>query len=107
MLKIRVQGLIPAGVTFRHVAPPFVVTWMLPSFVPAQSTAALLGEGDSAVIAPRGVGVTVLAYLAALAGTAHVCRARSGLIRVHVCRPSTAFQTTFDAEYSTFGSTAH
>ena len=96
MLKIRVQGLIAAGVTFRHVAPPFVVTWMLPSSVPAQSTAALLGEGDSAVIAPRGVGVTVLAYLPALAGTAHVCPARSGLIRVQVCARSTDFQTTFD-----------
>ena len=96
MLKIRVQGLIAAGVTFRHVAPPFVVTWMLPSSVPAQSTAALLGEGDSAVIAPRGVGVTVLAYLPALVGTAHVCRARSGLIRVQVCARSTDFQTTFD-----------
>src|SRR5438093_782166 len=72
MLKMRVHGLMAAGVTFLHVVPPFVVTWMLPSSVPAQSTAPLLGEGDSAVIAPRGVGVTPLVYRPALAGTAQV-----------------------------------
>ena len=38
MLKMRVHGLIAGGVTLVHVAPPFVVIWMLPSSVPAQST---------------------------------------------------------------------
>ena len=61
MLKMRVQGWISGGVTLRHVVPPSVVTWMLPSSVPAQSTRLLLGEGDSAVIAPRGAGVTPFA----------------------------------------------
>src|SRR6266852_9903379 len=84
MLKIRVQGWIAAGVTFFHVAPPFIVTWMLPSSVPAQRTAPLRGEGDSAVIAPRGVGVTPRAYRPVLAGIAQVCRARSGLMRVQL-----------------------
>ena len=36
MLKMRVHGLIAGGVTFVHFAPPSIVTWMLPSSVPAQ-----------------------------------------------------------------------
>ena len=82
---MRVQGWTAGGVTFLHVAPPSVVTWMFPSSVPSHSTAMLLGEGESAVIAPRGVGVTPFVYRPALAGIAHVCRARSGLMRVQVC----------------------
>jgi len=61
MLKMRVHGWMSAGVTFFHVAPPFSVTWMLPSSVPAHSTPPLRGEADSAVIVPRGVGVTFFA----------------------------------------------
>src|SRR6266576_1316131 len=57
MLKMRVHGLMSAGVTFFHVAPPFRVIWILPSSVPAHSTPPLRGEADRAVIVPRGVGV--------------------------------------------------
>jgi len=78
MLKILVHGWMAAGVTFRQVAPPLVVTWTLPSSVPAQRTALLLGEGDNAVIAPRESAVTAAAYLPTLAGMGHVWRARSG-----------------------------
>src|SRR5512144_2268659 len=80
-LKMRVHGLISPGVTFLHVAPPSTVTWMLPSSVPAQRIFTSRGEGESAVMLLIGEGVTVLAYLPLLAGTAHVWRARSGLIR--------------------------
>src|SRR5205085_7419315 len=69
ILKMRVHGLICGGVTFVHFAPPSVVTWMLPSSVPAQMTLTFLGDGDSAVIVPSGAGLTVLAYLPAFAGT--------------------------------------
>ena len=55
------------------------------------------GDGESAVIVPCGPGVTVLAYLPALAGTSHVWRARSGLMRVQLWPRSTVFQTAFDA----------
>src|SRR5205809_27602 len=55
ILKMRVHGLMSAGVAFFHVVPPFSVTWMLPSSVPAHRTALLRGDGDSAVIVPRGV----------------------------------------------------
>src|SRR4029078_6965373 len=96
MLKILVHGLICGGVTFVHFAPPSVVTWMLPSSVPAQMTLMLFGEGESAVIVPSGAGVTPLAYLPALAGTAHVCRARSGLIRAQSLPPFVVFHTAFD-----------
>src|SRR5262249_31522946 len=85
MLNMRVQALIPAGVTLVHFAPPSIVTWMLPSSVPAQMTLMFFGDGDSAVIVPAGAGVTPLAYLPAFAGTAHVCRVRSGLMRVQLC----------------------
>src|SRR5690242_9205466 len=96
ILKMRVHGLIAAGVTLVQCRPPSTVTWMLPSSVPAQSVSALLGEGESAVIVPRGPGVTLAAYCPALAGTSHVWRARSGLMRVHVCAWSVDFQTAFD-----------
>ena len=97
MLKMRVHGLIAGGVTLVHFAPPSVVTWMLPSSVPAQSTFDARGDGESAVIEPCGPGVTLLAYFPAFAGTAHVCRARSGLMRVQLCAWSIVFHTTFDA----------
>ena len=86
MLKMRVHGLIAGGVTFVHFAPPSVVTWMLPSSVPAQITLWLRGDSESAVMLPSGDGVTVLAYLPAFAGTSHVWRARSGLMRVQRVR---------------------
>src|SRR5690242_7031406 len=97
MLKMRVHALICGGVTFFHVAPPSIVTWILPSSVPAQMTLRSRGDGDSAVMLPCGLTVTWLAYLPTLAGTSHVWRARSGLIRVHECAWSFVFQTTFDA----------
>src|SRR5678810_294831 len=96
MLKMRVHGLIAGGVTFVHFAPPSVVTWMLPSSVPAQITLWLRGDSDRAVMLPNGAGVTVLAYLPAFAGTCQVWRARSGLMRVHECAWSVDFHTTFD-----------
>src|SRR5262245_55189069 len=72
MLKMRVHGLIAGGVTFVHFAPPSIVTWILPSSVPAQMTFTSFGDGESAVMAPEGPGVTPLAYLPAFAGTAQV-----------------------------------
>ena len=84
MLKMRVHGLIAAGVTFDHAPPPFVVTWIAPSSLPAQTTLMSSGDSASAVIEPSGAGVTVLAYVPALAGTAHVCRVRSPLMRVQL-----------------------
>src|SRR5215813_6098536 len=97
MLKIRVHGLIDGGVAFVHVTPASCVTWMVPSSVPAQRTAIDFELGPSAVMLPIGPGFTVLAYLPAFAGTAHVCRVRSGEIRDHECPWSTLFHTTFDA----------
>src|SRR5437867_9289652 len=96
MLKIRVHGLMAGGVTFVQFAPRSVVTWMLPSSVPAQSTRRSRGEGESAVIVPNGAGVTPAAYFPAFAGTAQLWRARSGLIRVQLWARSMLFQTTFD-----------
>src|SRR5881394_976006 len=97
MLKMRVHVLIADGVTFVHFLPPAVVIWMLPSSVPAHSTFMLFGLGENAVMVPSGAGVTVLAYLPAFAGTVHVCRARSGLMRVQLCALSVLFQMAFDA----------
>src|ERR1051326_5844212 len=57
MLKMRVHGLTDGGVTFVQIAPPFIVTWMFPSSVPAQITPMLLGDAESAVIAPCGADV--------------------------------------------------
>src|SRR6476469_239277 len=96
MLKIRVHGLIAAGVMLVQCAPPSVVVWICPSSVPAQSTPALRGEGEKAVIVPNGAGVTLDAYFPALLGTAHVWRARSGLMRVQLWPRSVLFQTTLD-----------
>ena len=48
MLKMRVQGLIAAGVTFFHVAPPSDVIWIWPSSVPAHRICTLRGDGESA-----------------------------------------------------------
>src|SRR3954452_3173803 len=62
MLKMRVHGLICGGVTFVHFAPPSVVTWILPSSVPAQRILTSRVEGESAVIEPVGDGVTLFAY---------------------------------------------
>ncbi len=63
---------IAAGVTLLHVAPPFMVTWIWPSSVPAQRMLTARGEADSAVMVPSGAGVTVLAYLPAVAGTSQL-----------------------------------
>src|SRR4051794_17644231 len=97
MLKMRVHGLIEGGVTLCQVTPPSRVTWMLPSSVPAHRTASDRGLGPSAVMLPIGPGLTVLAYLPVLAGTAHVARVRSGEIRDHAWPWSALFQTTFEA----------
>src|SRR3954466_3885751 len=96
MLKMRVHGLIAGGVTFVHFAPPSIVTWIMPSSLPVQITLRLRGESAIAVRLPNGAGVTVLAYLPAVAGTSHVWRVRSGLMRVHVCAWSVDFHTAFD-----------
>src|SRR5580704_3559894 len=93
MLKMRVHGWMAAGVTFDHDVPPFIVTWILPSSVPAQMTLMSRGERARAVIAPRGPGLMREAYWPALDGGSHVCRARSGLTRVHVCAWSADRQT--------------
>src|SRR5512146_1987157 len=105
MLKIRVHGLICAGVTLLQLVPPSMVTWTLPSSVPAQITLTLRGDGDSAVMEPCGDGVTVLPYLPVFAGTAQVWRVRSGLMRVQLCARSVLFHTAFDAQNSTSGRT--
>src|SRR5512143_2517653 len=96
MLKMRVQGLIAGGVTLVQRTPPSMVTWMLPSSVPAQITVTSRGEGESAVIAPSGATVTSLAYFPALGGTSQVWRVRSGLIRVQLWPRSMVFHTTFE-----------
>ena len=98
MLKMRVHGLICGGVTFVHFAPPSVVTWMLPSSVPAHRTLTSLGDGDSAVIDPAGGGRD---------GRSRTCRrsperptsgrARSPLMRVQFLPPSRVLQTAFCA----------
>src|SRR5262249_33293906 len=97
MLKMRVHGLICGGVTFVHFAPPSIVTWMLPSSVPAQSTVSLFGDGDNAVMLPVRAAVTPLAYLPTLAGTSHVERVRSPLMRVQLWPPSIVLNTAFCA----------
>src|SRR3954471_4661659 len=96
MLKMRVHGLMAAGVTLAQLRPPSVVVWITPSSVPVQRMFILRGDGEKAVMLPNGAGVTPEAYLPALAGTAHVCRVRSGLMRVQLCAWSVLFQTTFD-----------
>jgi hypothetical protein len=97
MLKMRVHGLIAAGVTFDHAPPPLVVTWIAPSSLPAQTTLMSSGDRASAVIEPSGAGVTVLAYLPAVEGTAHVWRVRSPLMRVQLLPPSMVLNTAFCA----------
>ena len=96
MLKMRVQGLIWGGVTLVQLAPPSIVTWMLPSSVPAQITSTSRGEGDSAVMVPWASTVTLAAYLPALAGTSQVGRDRSGLMRVQLWPRSAVFHTALD-----------
>ena len=64
--------------------------------MPTHITPAAFPESDSAVIAPCGDGVTPEAYLPTLAGTAHDCRVRSGLMRVQLLPLFALFQTTFD-----------
>src|SRR5579875_2637873 len=95
MLKMRVQALMPGGVTLRQCRPASVVTWMLPSPVPAQITFVVMGEGASAVMVPCALGCTSAAYLPAFAGTAQSAPLlRSGLMRVQECAPSVVFHTT-------------
>src|SRR3954465_9288895 len=72
MLKMRVHGLIAAGVTLAPLRPPSLVGWITPSSVPVQRTLILRGDGENAVMLPNGAGVTPEAYLPAFAGTAHV-----------------------------------
>src|SRR5665213_374798 len=96
MLKMRVHGLICDGVTLFHFAPPSIVTWMLPSSVPAQITLISRGDAESAVMLPVGAGFTSLEYLPTVAGIAQLWRARSGLMRSQLCPLSADFQTTFD-----------
>src|SRR4029079_17420267 len=96
MLKMRVHGLMAGGVTFVHFPPPSIVTWMVPSSVPAQITLCERGDKASAVMLPNADGVTPLAYFPAFAGTSHVWRARSGLMRVQECARWVYFHTTFD-----------
>src|SRR5215472_7002727 len=93
MLKMRVHGLIAGGVTLVHFWPPLTVTWMRPSPVPAHNIFTSSGDGANAVIDPWAAGVTVDAYLPALAGTSHACRVRSPLIAVQLWPPFTVFQT--------------
>jgi hypothetical protein len=93
MLKMRVHGLIPGGVTLVHFAPPSVVHWISPSPVPAQSTLTSSGEGAIAVTVPSADGVTVDAYLPALGGTSQVWRVRSPLMAVQLCPPLVVFHT--------------
>src|SRR5690349_15138369 len=97
MLKMRVHALISGGVTLVHFSPPFSVTWILPSSVPAHSTPTSFGDGESAVIDPAGLGVTPLAYFPVLAGAVHVWRVRSPLMRVQVVPPSSVLKTAFCA----------
>src|SRR5215831_15013907 len=97
MLKMRVHAVICGGVTLVHFRPPFTVSWMLPSSVPAHRTLTSFGEGASAVIDPAGPGVTPLAYLPTFFGTSHVCRVRSPLIRVQLLPPSIVLNTAFCA----------
>src|SRR4051794_36936642 len=104
MLKIRVHGLICGGVTSVHFNPPFVVTWMSPSPVPAHSTLTSSGEGANAVTVPRAVRFTSVAYLPAFDGTSHVCRVRSPLIAFQLRPPSNVFHTPEVAAYKIVGS---
>src|SRR5580704_11262814 len=92
MLKMRVQALIWEGVVSVQLAPPSVVSCSRPSPVPAHSTLASSGEGASAVIEPRGEGVSVLPYLPALAGISQVWRVRSPLMAVQLWPPLLVFQ---------------
>src|SRR5689334_13463141 len=85
ILKMRVHGLIDGGVTLVQFAPPSRVTWMLPSSEPAQIVSAFIGLGLIAVRLPIGAGFTPLAYLPVVLGISHVCRVRSGEMRVHEC----------------------
>src|SRR4051812_26913476 len=97
MLKTRAHGFTEGGVTFVHVRPPFIVTWITPSSLPDHSTLRLRGDGARAVMLPNGLGVTWLAYLPTFAGTSHVCRVRSPEMRVHVMPWSVVLKTAFCA----------
>ena len=84
MLKMRVHGLIAGGVTLVHFDAAVHRHLDLAVIGARPEHARAMGEAESAVIAPCGPGFTVLAYLPALAGTGHVWRARSGLMRVQL-----------------------
>jgi hypothetical protein len=83
-------------VTSVQCTPPSVVVWIVPSSAPVQMRPVALGDRARAVRLPMGAGVTVLAYLPALAGTDHRWRVRSGLMRVQLWAWSVLFQTTLD-----------
>src|ERR1043165_8947501 len=96
MLKMRVHAFIWGGVTLVHFAPPFVVNWITPSPVPAQSTLTSSGDGARAVTEPsaRSGRLNPSAYLPALAGISHsLPRVRSPLIGGQLWPPFTVFQT--------------
>src|ERR1041385_8604331 len=94
MLKMRVHGLICAGVVLVQDLPPSKVAWMSPSPVPAHRTFTSRGEGESAVTDPSAVACTVDAYLPALAGVSHFsARVRSPEIAVQLWPPLVVFQT--------------
>src|SRR5487761_1931723 len=93
MLKMRVQDFIDGGVTLVHFLPPSMVTWIRPSPVPAHRTLTSSGEGASAVMEPRAVGVTVEPYFPAFDGMSHFSpRVRSPLMGVQLCPPLVVFQ---------------
>jgi hypothetical protein len=72
MLKMRVHGLICGGVTFDHFGAAVHRHLNVAVVVPAQRIFTSRGDGESAVMLPPAPGVTVLAYLPAFAGTAHI-----------------------------------
>ena len=100
------QGTSCFGVTSCQVFPPSRVRWISPSSVPAQRTAASLGEGASAYTTPRcsGRAGSVPRYLPTFAGASHILRVRSGLICCQLRPPSRVFQTVFEAKKSVRGS---
>src|ERR1022692_2915634 len=105
ILKMRVHGLICAGVRSVHLAPPSVVTCSRPSPVPAHRTLTSRGEGPSAVTDRVADTVTVEAYLPAFCGTSHFwARVRSPLMAVQLWPPLVVFQTPAVAKNRTFGS---
>ena len=93
ILNMRAHGFITGGVTFVHLAPPSIVTWIMPSSVPAQSTLMSRGDGESAVIEPLGEGVTGSRTCRCSRERPTSARARSPLMRVQLWPPSIVLNT--------------